>query len=51
MGKTDLILVTKEQERALRIYNAILHKTIKLIERYPDAEIIIKINPSKKRKS
>lgn len=51
MAKTDIILMTKEQERSLRIYNAILHKTIKLIEQYPDAEITIRIKPIKKRKS
>ena len=49
MAKTDIILMTEEQERALRIYNAILHKTIKLIERYPDAEMTIKIKPKKQR--
>ncbi len=41
--------ISEEDEKILRIVSLVVHRTIKLIKEYPDAEITLTIKPKRKR--
>ncbi|MCE5227197.1 MAG: hypothetical protein LLG05_15240 [Porphyromonadaceae bacterium] len=41
--------LSSEDEKMLRIASLVVHRTLKLIKEYPDAEITLTIKPKRKR--